>query len=133
MGTGSFPGVKSGRGVALTTHPLLVPWLRKSRAKPLLPIWAVRPVQSLSACTRVHLTFTYTSTPPVDSTACTESQCLYKGAPYLYHLLTYGLDDPRFETRPRNFSKTSKQVLWPTEPHNQRVAELFYRGKTDGT
>ena len=24
--TGSFPGVKSGRGVTLTTHPLLVPW-----------------------------------------------------------------------------------------------------------
>jgi len=37
MGTGSFPGVKSGRGVALTTHPLLVPWSRKSRAIPLLP------------------------------------------------------------------------------------------------
>jgi len=26
----------------------------KSRAIPLLPLWAVRPVQSLSACTRVH-------------------------------------------------------------------------------
>ena len=26
MGTGSFPGVKSGRAVMLTTHPLLVPW-----------------------------------------------------------------------------------------------------------
>jgi len=26
MGTGSFPGVKSGRGVTLTPHPLLVPW-----------------------------------------------------------------------------------------------------------
>ena len=25
-GTGSFPGVKSGRGVTLTPHPLLVPW-----------------------------------------------------------------------------------------------------------
>jgi len=25
MGTGSFPGVKCGRGVQLTTHPLLVP------------------------------------------------------------------------------------------------------------
>jgi len=24
MGTGSFPGVKSGRGVTLTPHPLLV-------------------------------------------------------------------------------------------------------------
>ena len=29
-----------------------------SRAIPLLPLWAVRPVQSLSACTRVHCTFT---------------------------------------------------------------------------
>ena len=26
MGTGSFPGVKIGRGVTLTPHPLLVPW-----------------------------------------------------------------------------------------------------------
>jgi len=26
MGTGSFPGVKNGRGVTLTPHPLLVPW-----------------------------------------------------------------------------------------------------------
>jgi hypothetical protein len=26
---------------------------------PLLSLWAVRPVQSLSACTRVHFTFTY--------------------------------------------------------------------------
>ena len=47
-------GVKCGRGVTLTPHPLLVPWSRKSRAIPLLPLWAVRPVQSLSACTRVH-------------------------------------------------------------------------------
>ena len=57
MGTGSFPGVKSSRGVLLTTHPLLVLWSRKSRATPLLPLWAVQPVQSLSACTRVHVTF----------------------------------------------------------------------------
>jgi len=56
MGTGSFPGVKSGRGVRLTPHPLLMPWSRKGRAIPLLPLWAVRPVQSLSACTRVHFT-----------------------------------------------------------------------------
>jgi hypothetical protein len=57
--TGSFPGVKSGREVTLTPYPLLVPWSWKSRAIPLLPIWAVRPVQSLSACTRVHFTFTF--------------------------------------------------------------------------
>jgi hypothetical protein len=60
MGTGSFPGINSGRGVTLTPHPLLVPWSRKGRAIPLLPLWAVRPVQSLSACTRVHFTFTFT-------------------------------------------------------------------------
>ena len=57
MGTGSFPGVKSGRGVTLTPHPLLVPWSWKSRAILLLPLWAVRPVQSVSACTRVTFTF----------------------------------------------------------------------------
>jgi len=57
MGTGSFPGVKSSRGVTLTPHPLLVPWSRKSRAVPVLPLWAVRPVQSFSVCTKVHLTF----------------------------------------------------------------------------
>jgi len=47
----SFPGVKSGRGVTVTPHPLLVPRPRKSRA--------------------------------MGSTACTEPQCLYKGALYL--------------------------------------------------
>ena len=56
IGTGYFPGVTSGRGVTLTPHPLLVPWSWKSRAIPLLPLWAVRPVQTLSACTRVTLT-----------------------------------------------------------------------------
>ena len=38
MGTGSFPRVKSGRGVTLTPHPLLVPWSWKGRAIPLLPL-----------------------------------------------------------------------------------------------
>ena len=32
MGTGSFPWVKYGRGLLLTTNPLLVPWSWKSRA-----------------------------------------------------------------------------------------------------
>ena len=72
MGTGSFPGVKSGRGMTLIPHPLLVPRSRKGRAIPLLPPWAERPVQSLSACTRVHFTL---------------PQCLYKGALYLLYLL----------------------------------------------
>ena len=51
MGTRSFPGVKSSWGVTLTPHYLLVPWWRKSRAIRLLLLWAVRSVQSLSACT----------------------------------------------------------------------------------
>ena len=69
MGTGFFPRVKSGRSVMLTPHTLLVPWSWKGRATPILPLWAVRPVQSLSACTRVHFTL---------------PQCLYKGALYLF-------------------------------------------------
>jgi len=60
MGTESFPGLKSGRGVTLTPHPLLVLWSRKGRAIPLLPLLTVQLVQNLSACTRVHFTFTFT-------------------------------------------------------------------------
>jgi len=56
----SFPGVKSGRGVTQTSHPLLVRWSRKNRTIPLLPLWVVR--------------------------LCTETQCLYKGALYLNFL-----------------------------------------------
>jgi hypothetical protein len=41
MGTGSFPGVESGRGVTLPPHPLLVPKSKKqSRAIPLLSLRA---------------------------------------------------------------------------------------------
>ena len=58
MGTGSFPEVKSVRVVTLTPHPLLMPWSRKSRVTPLLPLWVVRPVQSLSAYTGCSLIFT---------------------------------------------------------------------------
>ena len=80
MGTGSFPGVKSGRGVMLTPHLLLPPWSKKGRAIPLFPLWAVRPVQSLSACTRVRFTL-----PSVPVQGCTlpYPQCLYKDALYL--------------------------------------------------
>ena len=40
MGTESFPGVKSGRGVPLSTHPLLVPWSWKGIAIHLPTLWA---------------------------------------------------------------------------------------------
>ena len=84
MSNGSLPGVKGGRVVTLTPHHLIIPCSRKSTAITLLPLQAVRPVQSLSACTTVHFTFTYTSTPRMARTGCTEPQCLYKGALYLY-------------------------------------------------
>jgi hypothetical protein len=53
-----FPGVKSGRNVTLTPHPLLVPWSRKSRAITSTSIMGLRPVQTLSACKRVHFYIT---------------------------------------------------------------------------
>ena len=40
MVTESFPGVKCGRGVLLTTHHLLMPQSWKSRAIPLSTLWA---------------------------------------------------------------------------------------------
>jgi len=40
MVTGFLPGVKSGRAVLLTTHPLLVPRSWKNRAIPLPTLWA---------------------------------------------------------------------------------------------
>jgi len=68
-----------------------------STAIPLLPPFAVRPLQSISACTvqlylyspyrqyglyraSVPVPYNYTSTPPMCRTACTEPQCLYSTA-----------------------------------------------------
>ena len=55
----AFPGGKERPGVTLNPHPLPVPWSWKGIDLPLLPLWAVRPVQSLSACTGVHFTLFY--------------------------------------------------------------------------
>jgi len=74
-------------------------------AIPLLPLWTVRPVQSLSACTvqlylyspygpysvnraSVPVQYIYTSTPHIGRTACTEPQCLYSTAKPLLTLWT---------------------------------------------
>jgi hypothetical protein len=51
---------------------------------PLLSLWVLPPVLSLSVSTSVHFTFTYTSTPPMGRMARTEPQGLYHGAHYLY-------------------------------------------------
>jgi len=77
---------------ACTEHQCLY-----SRAITLLPLWAIRPVQSLSACTvelylyspygpsglyssSVPVQYSYTSTTSMGHTACTEPQCLYSRA-----------------------------------------------------
>jgi len=128
MGTGSFPGVKNCWGVTLTPHPLLVPWSRKSRAIPLLHLWAVRPVQSLSACTvelylyspcgpyglyraSVPAQYSYTSTPPMGRTACTEPQCLYSIA---IPLLPYGPYSLYRASVPVQYSYTSTPTMGRT-------------------
>jgi hypothetical protein len=49
--------------VTLTLHPLLVPLVMKEQS--------------------------YTSTPPMGRTACTEPQCLYKGALYLFYVTVH--------------------------------------------
>jgi hypothetical protein len=53
-----FSGSKKRPWRDADPSPLLVPWSWKGAAIPLLPVRAVRPVRSLSACTRVHFTFT---------------------------------------------------------------------------
>ena len=90
MGTGSFPGINSGRDVTLTLHPF---WCcGKERVElylysPYRPYGLYRASVSvqgcilpyLSACTRVHFTL---------------PQCLYKGALYLTSVPVQGCTVP---------------------------------------
>ena len=57
----AFSGGKERPGRDAGPSPLLVLWPWKSRAIPLLLLRAIRPVQILSACTRVHFTLPYLS------------------------------------------------------------------------
>jgi len=52
-----FHGGKERPGLDADPSPPLVPWSWKSRTIPLFLLWTVRPVQSLSACTREQFTF----------------------------------------------------------------------------
>jgi hypothetical protein len=92
MGTGSFPGVKSGRSVTLTPHPLLVPLVMKE--------WS------------------YISTPPMGRTACTEPQCLYKCAVYLTLLPYSAADDTGAFHIARVRHVTSLCGVQPTSNYN---------------
>ena len=57
----------------------------------------------------VHFTFTYTSTPATGRTACTQPQCLYNGALYLYIYLYSPY-------RPYGLYRASVPVQWCTLP-----------------
>jgi len=57
MDTGSFPGVKRGRNVTLIPYPLPVPWTRKSRGIPLLPLRAIRPAQGCTLPLPLYLPY----------------------------------------------------------------------------
>jgi len=54
-----FSGGKERPGRDADPSPLLVSWSRKSIAITPLPLRALRTGQSLSACTRVHFTYTF--------------------------------------------------------------------------
>ena len=86
MGTGSFLGVKSGQGVTLTPHPLLVPLVIKEQS--------------------------YTSTPPVGRTACTEPQCLYKGDLYLFFYLLNNTSVNKCQETPGLIIKRKQKQLY---------------------
>ena len=72
MGTKSFPEVKCGRGVLLTTHSLLAPRSWKSRAIPLPPLWATTgPVTGLLSFTLLYRTDTLFSLKKLLSSSVT--------------------------------------------------------------
>jgi len=89
----------------LAPHHLLVLWLKESKTILLIPLWAIGTVERLSVCTvqlylyspygpygldraSVPVQYSYTSTPPMGRTACTEPQCLYSTAIPLLPLRT---------------------------------------------
>jgi len=59
MGTGPFLGERAAGAWRWPVTPFYCRWSWKSIDIPLLPLWAVRPVQSLSVCTRVTFTLLF--------------------------------------------------------------------------
>jgi hypothetical protein len=112
-------------GRTACTHPQCL----YSTAIPLIPLWAVLPVQSLSECTvqlyhyssygphclyraKVPVQYRYTSTLPMDRTACTEHQCLYSTAKFYS---SYGPYLLYRASLPVQYSSTSTP-LWAVLP-----------------
>ena len=107
------PGLSRGKerpGCDDDPSPRLVPWSRNSRAIPLLPLRAVRPVQSLSACTRVHFLHTY-STSTGEGTAMAQGRSAYGTGPQcLWHRAAVPM------VQGRSAYGTGPQCLWYNSP-----------------
>ena len=54
-----IPGGKERPGRDADPSPPSSAMVKKEYSLPVLPLWAVRPVLNLSACTMVHFTFTF--------------------------------------------------------------------------
>ena len=109
-------------------------------------LWAVRPVQSRSACTvqlylyspygpyglyraPVPVQYSYTSTPPMGRTACTEPQCLYSTAIPLLPLWTVRPVQSLSACTRLHFTFFYYQLLKPTATDGHRTNTAYRRHK----
>ena len=103
MCTRSFPGVKTGQGVLLTTHPLLVPWSWKGRAIPLPTLWATTgSVTGILYFTLLYLLGEYTQTHT--------------------HTLTYYIPTVTFSE-----SRKKSKTLWSCSVHFSKFISSQFR------
>ena len=98
MGTGSFAGVMYSRGVLLTTHPILVPRLWKSRA--------------------IYL---YTRSGPVTGTLYLTSSSLPSLAPSDFHPFS-----PQKVAKVENTVLITKETLWKTVLGFVKTVPMMY-------
>ena len=86
--TGSFPGVKCGRSVLLTPHPLLVPPSWKRRAIPLPSLWATTGPLTYIYTIQVHISYSRVYV----SLAVYSSEVFSINKHLLTYLLTYSME-----------------------------------------
>jgi len=99
----------------INPSPLLVPWSRRGSTIILLPLWAVRPVQSLSACARVHFNLP------------TINHCHYKSKSQIQ------LQNNSFNPRPNNLGILIIQHFRTAVPSIKQAhfRDMFHKGFQD--